>query len=233
MKYRADQFSEEERNNIIELGKIVAYVFKINEDELRSHVRKQKFTDARKALSSIASSNIDVANFKNLKYCGYSKLSLTAWYLDFDHSTVSYAIDKASDLYLTDKGFRMLYDSIIDLINKPTEEVLNRIELAKTEMDNLTWNEVKDTPSYAHKVRYSTAPEEVLLDISNLYTRGYSEALIANKYKVVPTFIQYVAKVRNIDRKKRNESFMTANQLISRRSATVIPEIKSVQTVSY
>ena len=233
MKYRGDQFSEEEKNNIIQLGKIVSYVFKIDENNLRSHTRKRMFTDARKALASIVSSNISIAASNKFKSCGYNKLSLTAWYLDFDHSTVSYAIDKASDLYVVDSNFKLLYDSIIEILNNPTDELLRRVELYDHELDLVTWDESKDNPAYTHKLRYSIAPEDVLLDISNLYTRGYSEALIANKYKIVPTFISYVAKVRNLERKKRNESFMTANQLISRRSATVIPEIKSVQTVSY
>lgn len=233
MKYRAENFSEEERNNIIQLGKIVAYVFKIDEGDLRSHVRKREFTDARKALASIASSNIDVASCQAFKRWGYNMTALTSWYLDCDHSTASYSVDKAAELYEVDKNFKFLYDSIIELINQPSEEVLNKIESAKTEMDDLTWDEVKDSVHYTHKVRYSLAPEDILLDIVDLYTRGYSVALIANKYKMMPTFVGYVSKIRGLDRKQKIRSFLTANQLIHRRSAMVAPEVKQVNTIDY
>ena len=233
MKYRAENFSEEERNSIIQLGKIVAYVFKINEDELRSHVRKREFTDARKALSSIASSNIDVASSERFKQWGYNMTSLTSWYLNCDHSSISYSVDKAGELYEVDKNFKFLYDSIIELINKPSEEVLNKIELAKNEMDELTWDEVKDNVNFTHKVRYSVAPEEVLLDIEDLYSRGYSVALIANKYKMMPTFVGYVSRIRGLERKEKHKLFLTANQLIHRRKAIIAPEVKTLHTVDY
>ena len=232
MKYRGDQFSEEEIKSINCLGKIVSHVFKIDVSELRSKVRKRRFTDARKVLSSVSSSNIEVGIFNRFKSTEFNCLALTSWYLDVDHSSISYAIDKSTELYDVDKEFKMLYDSVISLINQPTEDLLNRIDMAEHEMDRFVWDDVKDNVSFTHKLRYSLAPEEVILDIANLYVRGYSSALIADKYKIVPSFISYVVRMRKVNKLSRGASFMTASQLISRRNAILAPSIKPVNKVN-
>jgi hypothetical protein len=233
MKYKRDQFSEDEINSINALGNIVAHVFKIDVSELRSHVRKRRFTDARKVLSSVSSSNIHVGLCERFISTNFHCLALTAWYLDVDHSSVSYAIDKSTELYDNDKEFKMLYDSVIALINEPSEELLNRIDTTEHEMDRFTWNDVKDNMSFTHKLRYSLAPEEVILDIANLYVRGYSNAVIYNKYQIVPSFISYVAKMRKVNKISRKESFMTANQLIARRNVTLAPLVRSENKINY
>ena len=233
MKYRGDQFSSEEIKSINCLGKIVSHVFKIDVSELRSKVRKRRFTDARKVLSSVSSSNIDVGIFNRFKSTEFNCLALTSWYLDVDHSSISYAIDKSTELYDVDNEFKMLYDSVISLINQPTEDLLNRIDMAEHEMDRFIWSDVKDNISFTHKLRYSLAPEDTLLEIANMYSRGYSPSLIADKYKIIPSFVSYVAKMRNVNKISRGASFMTASQLISRRSASLAPSLKSVQTVNY
>jgi len=127
----------------------------------------------------------------------------------------------------------MLYDSVIAMINQPSEELLKRIDTTKHEMERFVWSDVKDNISFTHKLRYSLAPEDVLLEIANLYSRGYSPALIADKYKIIPSFVSYVVKMRNVNKISRGASFMTASQLISRRSASLAPSIKSENKVSY
>jgi len=233
MKYRGDQFSGEEIKSINCLGKIVSHVFKIDVSELRSKIRKRRFTDARKVLSSVSSSNIDVGICNRFRCDSFKHLALTTWYLDVDHSTISYSIDKCTELYHTDSEFKMLYDSVIAMINQPSEELLKRIDTTKHEMERFVWSDVKDNISFTHKLRYSLAPEDVLLEIANLYSRGYSPALIADKYKIIPSFVSYVVKMRNVNKISRGASFMTASQLISRRSASLAPSIKSENKVSY
>jgi hypothetical protein len=233
MKYRRDQFSDEEVDSIYALGRIVAHVFKIDVSELRSPVRKRRFTDARKVLCSVASNNIDVYLCRRFKDDSFNHLTLASWYLDVDHSTVSYSIDKSTELYDTDKEFKMLYDSVIALINQPSEELLNRIDTTEHEMDRFTWDEVKDNMSFTHVLRYSLAPEEVILDIANLYARGYSQAIIVSKHQIAPSFISYVARMRKVNKISRSTSFMTANQLIARRNATLAPLVRSENKINY
>jgi hypothetical protein len=233
MKYKRDQFSEDEINSINALANIVAHVFKIDVSELRSHVRKRRFTDARKVFCSIASNNIDVYLCRRFKDDSFNHLTLASWYLDMDHSTVSYSINKSMELYDTDKEFKMLYDSVIALINQPSEDLLKRIDTTEHEMDRFTWDDVKDNMSFTHKLRYSLAPEEVILDIANLYVRGYSNAVIYKKYQIVPSFISYVARMRKVNKISRKESFMTANQLIARRNVTLAPLVRSENKINY
>lgn len=233
MRYRAKDFSEEERNSIKELGKIVAHVFKIHVSELRSNIRKRRFTDARKVLASIASSNIPVGICDRFRDTGFHQLALTAWYLDFDHSTVSYAVDKANALYKVDPEFKMLYDSVISLLNNPTDDLLNRIEIAEFEVDRFTWGDVKDSIAFTHKLRYMLAPTEVVDGICNLYTKGYSVALIADKYRVVPSFIPYLVKMKGIKKYSRSKSFDSVTSLIAKRNDAMFPEVKQSHTIEY
>jgi hypothetical protein len=233
MKYRRDQFSDEEIDSINSLGKIVAYVFKIDVSELRSHVRKRRFTDARKVLSSVSSNNIHVGLCERFISSSFNCLALTSWYLDVDHSSISYSINKCTELYDVDSEFKMLYDSVIALINNPTEDLLKRIDNTNHEMDRFTWDDVKDNTSFTHKLRYSLAPEEVILGIANLYSRGYSNAIIVNKYQIIPSFISYVIKMRKVNKISRNTSFMTASQLIARRNVTLAPLVKSENKINY
>jgi len=181
----------------------------------------------------VSSSNIHVGLCERFISTNFHCLALTAWYLDVDHSSVSYAIDKSTELYDNDKEFKMLYDSVIALINEPSEELLKRIDTTEHEMDRFTWDDVKDNMSFTHKLRYSLAPEEVILDIANLYVRGYSNAVIYNKYQIAPSFISYVARMRKVNKISRKESFMTANQLIARRNVTLAPLVRSENKINY
>jgi hypothetical protein len=226
MKYTRDRFTEEEIEQIESLGMIVCYIFGIEEDELRGKVRQRDFTDARKVLASCASSNIDVKSSYNYKSTGHNHLGLSSWYLNTDHSSVSYSVNKAAELYQVDEKFKVLYDCVMAIINNPNDDTLSKLNKYSWQKP-VTWEEVRDNKIFRHKLRFDLAPKEVINGIVSLYERGYGGTLISNKYSVSSSFVNYVIEKLNISRVNRGLSFVHASHLIARRSTVVKSAPKS------
>ena len=220
MKYTRDKFTEEEIEQIESLGKIVCYIFGIEESELRGRIRERDFTDARKVLASCASSNIDVRSSYNYKSVGYNHVALASWYLNTDHSSVSYFINKAAELYQVDPKFKVLYDCVMAIINNPNDDTLSKLNKYSWEKQ-VTWEDARANKMFKDKLRYSLAPKEVIDGIVSLYERGYGGALISNKYSVLSSFVNYVIKELKVSRLSKVPSFIRTSQLIARRSAVV------------
>jgi hypothetical protein len=220
MKYTRDKFTEEEIEQIESLGKIVCYIFGIEEEELRGKVRERDFTDARKVLASCASSNIDVRSSYNYMSVGYNHVALASWYLNTDHSSVSYSVNKAAELYQVDEKFKVLYDCVMAIINNPDDQTLSTLNKYSWEKQ-LTWDDVRSNNMFTHKLRMSLVPQEVIDGIVSLYERGYGGALISNKYSVLSSFVNYVIEKLNVTRVNRGLSFVHASHLLARRSADI------------
>ena len=226
MKYTKDKFTEEEIKQIESLGLIVCYIFGIEERDLRSKVRERDFTDARKVLASCASNNIDVISSYNYKCVGYNHVALASWYLDMDHSTISYSIKKAAQLYEFDVKFKALYDRVMALVNNPDEKTLDNLDKYTWEKE-LSWEDVRANQMFKDRLRFALAPQEVIDGIVSLYERGYGGALISNKYSVVSSFVNYVIRELNVSRVRKGSSFVQASQLIKGMSAVVKSALKS------
>jgi hypothetical protein len=220
MKYKRNNFSEEEIEQIESLGKIVCYIFSIEESDLRGKCRQRDFTDARKILSSCASSNIEVKSSYNIKSVGYNHVSLASWYLNVDHSSISYSINKASDLYQVDDKFKVLYDCVMAIVNNPDDDTLNKINKYSWQKP-VTWEEARDNKMFRHKLRFALAPKEVIDGIVSLYERGYGGSLIASKYSLSSSFVNYVIGELKVKRLSKVPSSLRTSQLIARRSAVV------------
>lgn len=225
MKYTRDKFTEQEIKQIESLGFVVCYVFGIEESDLRSKVRERDFTDARKVLASCASNNIDVNASYNYKCVGFNHVALASWYLDMDHSTISYSISKAAQLYEYDIKFKALYDRVMAIVNNPDEKTLDNLNKYSWEKE-LSWEDVRANKMFKDKLRFALAPQEVIDGIVSLYERGYGGALISNKYSVLSSFVNYVIRELNVTRVKKGSSFIDASQLIKGMSSVVKSALK-------
>ena len=225
MKYTRDKFTEQEIKQIESLGFVVCYVFGIEESDLRSKVRERDFTDARKVLASCASNNIDVNASYNYKCVGFNHVALASWYLDMDHSTISYSISKAAQLYEYDIKFKALYDRVMAIGNNPDEKTLDNLNKYSWEKE-LSWEDVRANKMFKDKLRFALAPQEVIDGIVSLYERGYGGALISNKYSVLSSFVNYVIRELNVTRVKKGSSFVQASQLIKGMSSVVKSALK-------
>lgn len=225
MKYTRDKFTEQEIKQIESLGFVVCYVFGIEESDLRSKVRERDFTDARKVLASCASNNIDVNASYNYKCVGFNHVALASWYLDMDHSTISYSISKAAQLYEYDIKFKALYDRVMAIVNNPDEKTLDNLNKYSWEKE-LSWEDVRANKMFKDKLRFALAPQEVIDGIVSLYERGYGGALISNKYSVLSSFVNYVIRELNVTRVKKGSSFVHASQLIKGMSSVVKSALK-------
>ena len=226
MKYKRNKFTEEEIAQIESIGRIVCYVFGIDEDDLRGRCRKRAISDARKVTASCASILIKVGCSHVFESPSYNNVAIASWYLNVDHSTASYSVNKASDLYNTDDEFRCLYDCVMTIINNPDEETLENIN-TKAWHEELTWEEVRSNKIFKERVRMSLSPQEVIDGICDLYRRGYGGALISSKYKVLSSFVNYVIREKKVSREVRGSSFIDASKLIARRNAIVKSAPKS------
>jgi hypothetical protein len=220
MRYKRNNFTEEEIEQVESLGKIVCYIFGIEEGDLRGRCRQRDFTDARKVLASCASSNIEVKSSYNIKSVGYNHLGLASWYLGMDHSTISYSINKAATLYQVDDNFKVMYDCVMAIVNNPNDDTLSKLNKYAWHKP-ITWEDVRDNKKFRHKHRLALAPKEVIDGIVNLYQRGYGGALISNKYSVLSSFINYVIGELKVTRLSKVPSSSRTSQLIARRSAVV------------
>lgn len=225
MKYTRDKFTEQEIKQIESLGFVVCYVFGIEESDLRSKVRERDFTDARKVLASCASNNIDVNASYNYKCVGFNHVALASWYLDINHSTISYSISKAAQLYEYDIKFKALYDRVMAIVNNPDEKTLDNLNKYSWEKE-LSWEDVRANKMFKDKLRFALAPQEVIDGIVSLYERGYGGALISNKYSVLSSFVNYVIRELNVTRVKKGSSFIDASQLIKGMSSVVKSALK-------
>jgi len=196
MKYTDEnRFTQDERDAMDGLARVVAFVCGVDYDEIKSKTRKRKIVDARKIACKYAYDNIP-----NTMFLGGRNLALPSWYFGLDHGTVHHSIDKADELYEADPMFAKLYDAVIDIVDNPKYEP--DFTYDKLYEKKRTWESVRMDNNEYHKTRYAFMPQYVREDIVSMFERGYGELTIANKVGTTMGFVQYFIKREGLKKDK-------------------------------
>jgi len=188
MKYTDEnRFTQDERDAMDGLARVVAFVCGVDYDELRSKTRKRKVVDARKIACKYAFDNLNVFSVHVSK-----TVMLPAWYFDVDHSTICHAIQTADELYEFSPAFAKLYDTVIEIVDNPLYEPDFTYEQAFAR--NIVWEDVRMSITAKNKDKYALMPMHIKDDIISLFNKGYGELTIANKLRTTLDFIQYFTK---------------------------------------
>jgi hypothetical protein len=210
MHYRDEnRFTQDERDAMDGLARVVAYVCAVDYEEMKSKCRKRELVDARKIACKYAYDNIPNSKFN----CGRN-LALPSWYFKCDHSSISHAIHTADELYEYEPVFAKLYDTVIEIVDNPNFEP--DADYLRFVSGKKIWENVRMDDREYHKTRYSVIPESVKEEIINMFNKGYGQLSIANKVRTTVPFIDYfikreglkkdkMANIRKVIRKRRDK----------------------------
>jgi hypothetical protein len=210
MKYvNENRFTEDERDAMDGLARVVAYICCVDYDEMRSKSRKRELVDARKIACKYAYDNIP-----NSKFIRGRNLALPSWYFKCDHSSTSHAIHTADELYEHETVFAKLYDTVIEIVDNPNYEPDD--DYRRFVSGKKIWENVRMDDREYHKTRYSVIPDSVKEEIINMFNKGYGQLSIANKVRTTVPFIDYftkreglkknkMANIRKVIRKRRDK----------------------------
>lgn len=195
-EYPVERFTKEEIDIVNKVGRIVCHVFDVQESDLRSSLKTNPLPDARKVLSHYISTNIKLENF-----FGNYHVALATWYLNKDHSTICYAVQKANDLYETDVFFRASYDNVVSIINNPNDYQFIVVEKNEKPVEiKLMWEDVRRNPGYKNNVKMKLMPEKVSNRLKDMYYMGYSIPQIAYDIKATISFVKYYISQNDMSR---------------------------------
>lgn len=190
-----NKFTEDEREAMDGLARVVAFVCDISYEAIRSNCRKRPVVDAKKIACKYAYDNIP-----NSKLICEKNLALCSWYFKQDHGTIHYTIAKAQELYETEPNFAKLYDAVVNIVDNPTYEPdFTYSDLYKGQTN---WDGVRMNINERHSVRYRHMPQYVKDDIIMLFGKGYGELTIAKKVETTLDFINYFIKREGLKRDK-------------------------------
>jgi hypothetical protein len=196
MHYKDEnRFTQDERDAIDGLARVVATVCRLDVEELRSKSRKRHVADARKIACKYTYDNIP-----NSKFMVGRNLSLSAWYFNLDHSTVSHAVHTADHLYDYDPEFAKIYDTVVEIIDNPNYKPDS--EYHKIMSNKKTWDDVRMDEREYNKTKYSLLPESVKEEIINIYKKGYGLLHISNKVGTTIDFVEYLIKKEGVKKDK-------------------------------
>lgn len=197
MKYTdGSKFTQDEKDAMDGLARVVAFVFDIEHDEIMSSSRKRIFADARKVACKYAFDNIKNSLIQNEK-----NLALASWYFGLDHGSVHHAVQAATSLYHSDKAFTRLYDAVVNIIDNPS--YTPDFTYADLYLSLRTWEDVRLSIHEPLSIRYSLMPEEIVNMALELYGKGYCELTIANKCGTSVELINYLIKKRELTRENQ------------------------------
>lgn len=196
MKYKDEsKFTQDERDAMDGIARVVSVVCRLSVEELRSKSRKRHVADARKLACKYSFDNIP-----NGKSMVGKNLSLSAWYFNLDHSTVSHAVSIADHLYDYDPDFAKLYDTVIEIVNNPNHKPDS--EYCRIVSNKKTWDDVRMDEREYNKTKYSLLPESVKEEIINTYKKGYGLLHISNKVGTTINFIEFLIKKEGVKKDK-------------------------------
>jgi hypothetical protein len=196
MHYKDEnRFTQDERDAIDGLARVVALVCRLDVEELRGKSRKRHVADARKIACKYTYDNIP-----NSKFMVGRNLSLSAWYFNLDHSTVSHAVHTADHLYDYDPEFAKIYDTVVEIIDNPNYKP--DLEYHKIMSNKKTWDDVRMDEREYNKTKYSLLPESVKEEIINIYKKGYGMLHISNKVGTTLDFVEYLIKKEGVKKDK-------------------------------
>lgn len=199
MFYKEDRFTEEEKLAIEGLALLIAELCNIDYADLVSRSRKRELVDARKLLCMYAYNNIPVASSKMRK-----SLSLLSWFLNFDHSTIIHSIDSGNNLYETDAKFKALYNTIISIIDNPDYDAESILNDVNEKVNKMNWSFVRKDVREKLYIRYLLMPENIKMDVRDLFHRGFTEFTIAEKADTTLDLINYFIKKEKLVVNKTN-----------------------------
>jgi hypothetical protein len=193
-----NRFTQDERDAMDGLARVVAYVCAVDYEEMKSKCRKRELVDARKIACKYAYDNIPNSKFN----CGRN-LALPSWYFKCDHSSISHAIHTADELYEYEPVFAKLYDTVIEIVDNPNFEP--DADYLRFISGKKIWENVRMDDREYHKTRYCVIPESVKEEITNMFNKGYGQLSIANKVRTTVPFIDYFIKREGLKKDKMSK----------------------------
>lgn len=193
-EYSRERFTEEEILIVQNVANVVCKVFGVTIDELKSDVRVRPVPDARKVICHYLAKNIRLENFQ-----GRYHIALATWFLNQDHSTVSYAVKQAGFLYETDIFFKAAYDNVVNMINNPDDYDFNLVLPIVNESD-VSWNDVRRNCGYKYEKKKKLIPTDVSKRIIEMYEAGYSISNICREMMVGDKFLNKYVKDLGLQR---------------------------------
>jgi hypothetical protein len=190
-----NRFTQDERDAMDGLARVVAYVCAVDYEEMKSKCRKRELVDARKIACKYAYDNIPNSKFN----CGRN-LALPSWYFKCDHSSISHAIHTADELYEYEPVFAKLYDTVIEIVDNPNFEP--DADYLRFISGKKIWENVRMDDREYHKTRYCVIPESVKEEITNMFNKGYGQLSIANKVRTTVPFIDYFIRREGLKKDK-------------------------------
>lgn len=225
-EYTRDRFTDEEVLIAENVAKVVCHVFGVTMEELRSDVRVRPVPDARKVISHYLSKHIRLQ-----KVQGRYHVALATWFLNQDHSTISYSVKQADALYKTDIFFKSAYDNVVSILNNPDDYELN-IVVPKSRKD-LTWEDVRRSNGHNYETKKRMMPAEVSDRLKEMYERKYGLEPICRELMIGMPFLKsYIAEM-GLERKELYDN--PARLTISKRRYDVLraPTRTVCKTIDY
>ena len=209
MHYTEDKFTEDEREAIESLAKVVCYVCGLSYEELRGTSRVRPAPDARKMVYKYAYDNINIGTTY-----GGSGYALSAWFFDQDHSTISHGMKEFDKLYITNEEFRSVYDKLIETINNP--EIMRQFDPKRMYLTEKTWELVRYNVNERLGIKYNLMPEDLRTKSIELYKKGYGYQTIACEVGTDTSLIIYLIKRLGIkkDKVEKIKSIRSASAFI-------------------
>lgn len=183
--YTRDRFTEEEVEAIEVVSKIVCEIYGVSLDELRGSKRNFPLPDARKMVSHYICNNIELE-----KVSGYYNVALPTWYFNRNHTSITYYVNSASEMYESDKLFRDMYDKFISIINGAQESEY-MLPMKEVEERKYTWEDVRANGGFSNYIKEMLIPEKVGKRMVEMYNMGYSFMQIKNYCRAGETFVRY------------------------------------------
>lgn len=190
-----NRFTQDERDAMDGLARVVAFVCGVGYDELRSKSRKRRIVDARKIACKYAFDNIVVSSSHVPK-----NIMLPAWYFRVDHSSICHAIKTADELYEFSPDFAKMYDMVIEIVDNPDHEPDYAYE--QVFGSKLTWDDIRMSVNVKNRDKYALMPINIKEDIIALFNKGYGELTISSKLRTTIDFIQYFIRRDGLKRDK-------------------------------
>lgn len=183
--YTRERFTDEEVETIEVVSKIVCEIYGITVEDLRGSSRNFPLPDARKMVSHYICNNLELENVS-----GYYNVALPTWYLNRNHTSITYYVRTAADMYEADELFRGMYDKFIAVLNG-LEESEYSLPKKEVEEKKYTWEQVRGSSQFSFAVKEMLMPKVVADRMLEMYNMGYSFMQIKHYSRAGEPFVRY------------------------------------------
>lgn len=194
--YTRERFTDEEVETIEIVSNIVCEMYGISLDDLRSSARNFPLPDARKIVSHYICNNLELE-----KVSGFYNVALPTWYLNRNHTSITYYVNSASELYESDSLFRKMYDKLLAVLSgaENSEYSLPEKEVAEKKY---TWEQVRCSNKFSFAVKEMLLPKKVAYRMIEMYNMGYSFMQIKHYSRAGEPFVRYFLRKHGGERSK-------------------------------